>query len=109
LNLELDNFELPNLEILALNPSDSNQIFRLRRYNGKSHEHTNQLEGGTFYDFHIHYATERYQELGGREDAFAELTNAYSDFNSAVRCMFRECGFEVPGSEGSNLFGEFDV
>ena len=38
--------------IFALNPSDSNQIFRLRRYNGKSHEHTNQLENGTFYDFH---------------------------------------------------------
>ena len=57
----------------------------------------------------VHYATERYQELGGREDAFAKPTNAYSDFNSAVRCMFQECGFEVLGSEGFNLFGEFDA
>ncbi len=33
--------------ILAINPSDSNTFFRLRRYNGKSHEHTNQIEGNT--------------------------------------------------------------
>lgn len=33
--------------ILAVNPSDSNQLFRLRRYNGKNHEHTNTIEGDT--------------------------------------------------------------
>jgi len=95
--------------ILALNSPASSQLFRLRRYNGKSHEHTNQLEGNTFYDFHIHYATERYQEFGGREDSFAEPSTTYSDFNSAVRCMFRDCGFEVPETEVANLFGEFDT
>src|SRR6266404_2169838 len=41
-----------------------NVVFRLRRYNGKSHEHTNKIEGNKFYDFHIHYATERYQNTG---------------------------------------------
>ena len=44
--------------ILAYRIPESNQVFRLRRYNGRSHEHTNPLEGETFYDFHIHMATE---------------------------------------------------
>lgn len=95
--------------ILALNPPETNQLFRLRRYNGKSHEHTNQIEGNRFYAFHIHQATERYQELGGREDTFAEPSEAYSDFRSAVRCMFRECGFQVPESQAPTLFEEFDI
>ncbi len=34
-------------------------VFRLRRYNGKAHHHTNSLERERFYDFHIHRATER--------------------------------------------------
>ena len=57
--------------ILAVYPPQSNQPFRLRRYNGKSHQHTNIIENDMFYDFHIHKATERYQELGMREDSFA--------------------------------------
>jgi hypothetical protein len=76
---------------------------------GESHEHTNQIEGGTFYDFHIHHATERYQESGAREDAFAEVTDRYADFHSALRCMFEDCGFEAPQEVQPSLFGEFDV
>ena len=95
--------------ILAVDPPDSSQLFRLRRYNGKSHEHTNQIEGDTFYDFHIHYATERYQESGAREDAFAELTDRYADFHTALRCMFEDCGFETPKDTQPSLFGEFEV
>ena len=34
--------------ILAVCPEGSNQMFRLRRHNGKSHEHTNQIEASTF-------------------------------------------------------------
>ena len=55
--------------ILAVRVPQSNLLFRLRRYNGKSHEHANHIEGDTFYDYHIHMATERYQEIGTREDA----------------------------------------
>lgn len=68
-------------------PPCSNQLFRLRRYNGKSHEHTNFIENATFYDFHIHYATKRYQEIGVREDAYAEVSDSFSDLNSAYLCM----------------------
>lgn len=94
--------------ILAVNPDDSNQLFRLRRYNGKSHEHTNQIEGDTFYDFHIHHATERYQESGAREDAFAEATDRYADFRAALRCMLEDCGFETPQDVQPSLFGKFE-
>lgn len=95
--------------ILAIIPADSNQLFRLCRYNGKSHEHTNLIEGDKFYAFHIHRATERYQELGGREDAFAEPTDRYADFHSALRCLFEDCGFEVPNSAQTTFLGELDL
>ena len=80
--------------ILMYCPGDTNQTFRLRRYNGRSHEHTNTLEGVTFYDFHIHMATERYQELGVREDTFAEPTSRYADLGGAIECLLADCGFD---------------
>lgn len=92
--------------ILGMIPADSNQCFRLRRYNGKSHEHTNYIEGNTFYDFHIHSATERYQESGAREDSFAEPTDRYADIHTALRCMLKDCAFVVPPNEQLNLFAE---
>lgn len=95
--------------ILAMNPLESNLLFRLRRYNGKSHEHTNPIEGQTFYDYHIHEATERYQEIGAREDSFAVPTERYSDLQSAIRCLLDDCGFVFPKGEQVSLFEEFDV
>lgn len=92
--------------ILAYRPPKTNQLFRLRRYNGKSHEHSNTLEGKKFYDFHIHTATERYQDAGLREDWFAESTDRFADFNGAVRCMLKECGFEAPFNPQGVLFDE---
>jgi hypothetical protein len=92
--------------ILAVCPAGSNQLFRLRRHNGKSHEHTNQIEAGTFYDFHIHMATERYQELGMREDAYAEATDRFGDFDSALRSLLDDCGFESSPDPNLRLFGE---
>lgn len=85
--------------ILGCFPSDSNTLFRLCRYNGKSHEHTNKIEGETFYDFHRHSATERYQASGFREDGFAEPTNRFQDFAGALRCMFEDCAFSFPAGE----------
>ena len=92
--------------ILAVCPAGSNQLFRLRRHNGKSHEHTNQIEANTFYDFHIHMATERYQELGMREDAYAEATDRFGDFDGALRCLLDDGGFETPPDPNLRLFGE---
>ena len=93
--------------ILAVRVPRSNQIFRLRRYNGRSHEHTNQIESVTFYDFHIHFATERYQELGAREDAYAESTDRYGDFRGALRCLSEDVNLEVPREPQPDLFEEW--
>ncbi len=90
--------------ILALCPTDTTQLFRLRRYNGKSHEHTNHIERNTFYDFHIHYATERYQEHGAREDSFAKPSDRYASFFEAVDCMIEDCGFDLPEGSKQPLF-----
>ena len=90
--------------ILAHRVPNSNQLFRLRRYNGKHGEHTNTLEGQTFYDFHIHEATERYQDSGLREDAFAQATDRYVDLASAVECLISDCAFQAPPDQPLPLF-----
>jgi hypothetical protein len=92
--------------ILAYRPPKSNQLFRLQRCNGKSHEHTNPIEGETFYDFHIHQATERYQEIGANEDTYAKPTNRFADFQQAITCMLKDCGFEMPLDAQGSLFEE---
>jgi hypothetical protein len=90
--------------ILTWLPPQSNNPFRLCRYNGKSHEHTNTLESKRFYDFHVHRATERYQQSGLREDSFAEPTTRYQDFASALQCLIQDCGFQFPANHQSGLF-----
>lgn len=80
--------------ILIYCPLGTNQTFRLRRCNGRSHEHTNVLERVTFYDFHIHMATERYQELGTKEDSYAEPTDRFSDLGGAVDCPLADGRFD---------------
>jgi len=90
--------------ILAYRSSQSTQLFRLRRYNGKSHEHSNSIEGLNFYDFHIHQATERYQDSGFDEDTFAEVTSRYQDFSGAIRCMLDDCGLVLPSENQRKLF-----
>lgn len=80
--------------ILMFCPRETNQTFRLRRHNGRSHEHTNALEGDTFYDFHIHKATERYQDSGLREDSYAEPTDHFADLGTALECLLADCGFD---------------
>jgi len=92
--------------IVAVLSPRTNQVFRLRRYNGKSHEHTNTMEHQRFYDFHVHYATERYQDLGADEDAYAERADSYSDFRGALTCALKDCGFEVATGGQGALFEE---
>ena len=90
--------------ILAVRVEQSNRLFRLRRYNGKSHEHRNLIENEVFYDFHIHTATARYQGLGTREDAYAEPTNRYGDYNEALLCLIADASFIVPPKEQLSFF-----
>lgn len=90
--------------ILAYRPPGSSVQVRLRRYNGKSHEHTNPLEGQTFYDFHIHSATERYQRSGNREDTYAEMTDRYVSVDGAIGCLIQDCSIVMPRDTQGKLF-----
>ncbi|MDF1594316.1 MAG: hypothetical protein P1P89_22620 [Desulfobacterales bacterium] len=92
--------------ILAFRPPQSNVLFRLMRYNGKSHEHTNTIENIGFYDYHIHKATERYQQLGAREDAYAEATSRFANIQQATSCLIKDCCFEIPSGAQRPLFEE---
>ena len=82
--------------ILAVRVPESTQVFRLRRYNGRSHQHRNRIEGDIFFGHHVHMATERYQALGAREDAYAEPTDRYGDYIGALRCLVEDAHFIVP-------------
>jgi hypothetical protein len=90
--------------ILAHLSKTTNQVFRLRRYNEKSHEHTNQVERDRFYGFHVHTATQRYQERGLKEDGFAEPTDRYSDLAGALDCLIADCAFIQPAGRPARLF-----
>ena len=91
--------------ILGFIPPGESQPILLRRYNGRSHQHTNKLEReATFYDFHIHTATERYQvHPAFKAEHYAEVTDRYVDFQGAFRCLSQDCGLVFPPGQ-ANLF-----
>lgn len=103
--------------ILGFYPTNSNTLFRLRRYNGCTHEHTNHIEkrgGGPGVvnfrgRFHMHTATERYQSSGFREDDYAEPTENFADVFGAIRCMIEECGVRLPDEPGSSDQTQLDL
>jgi hypothetical protein len=94
--------------ILLFLPKGTNLAFRLRRYNGKSHEHGNRIERDKFYAFHVHTATERYQDVGMSEDSYAEPTDRFCDLGSAIECLRRDCAFLVEGGQQPGLFEEVE-
>jgi hypothetical protein len=73
------------------------RVFKLKRCNGRSHQHRNPIEGtGPFFDFHVHVAIERYQLHGSSEEHYAEPTSAYTDLNGAIRHLLETCSFRSP-------------
>jgi len=48
-------------------------------------------------------ATERYQELGMREDTYAETTDRYATFDGALQCLFADSNVDVPGGSQMEL------
>jgi hypothetical protein len=49
-------------------------------------------------------ATERYQEIGAREDTYAQSTDRFADYQQAIKCMLDDCGFELPINPQGSLF-----
>ena len=84
--------------ILGYVPPERLKLFHLRRHNGL-HKHTNKLEGDSFRDFHIHYATQRYQEAGWDIDAYAEPTDRYDTVDGALETLLNDCNFIRPEDE----------
>ena len=82
--------------ILTVSVPLSSTEFRLRRYNGSTNPHPNPIEGNVVNEFHIHYATERYQRRGDDEETYAEETSRFSDLDGALRCLLKDANFEEP-------------
>jgi len=77
-----------------------NKVFRIKRYNGDHGCHTNKIEGTQIKGFHIHKATERYQQKGFQEDGYAEKTTKYANWTRALGVMLQENNFEIEVDEG---------
>lgn len=91
--------------VLAFQPKGTNIVFRLKRYDGKDHAHTNNLEKETFkFVYHIHTATERYQDNGEVEDKYAQITDRYSNIQEAFECMLEDCNFVKPDIQQLTLW-----
>lgn len=91
--------------ILGYMPPKTTALIRLRRYNGKSHQHTNKIEKEIFYDFHIHQATERYQISGFDEDGYAVTSSDFTDIQSALNCLVKDCSIVLPTNRQLKLKG----
>ena len=89
--------------ILGYVPPKKTNVFRLRRYNGKSHQHSNKIEKETFYNFHIHQATERYQMAGFEEDGYAVACAEYVDAQGALDCFIKDCAIILPANRQLKL------
>ena len=90
--------------ILTVREPLSNREFRLRRYNGPNHTHTNRIEREEINGCHIHFATKRYQLRGQREDGYAQSTNRYHDLSGALQCLINDANFEEPPQHQKELF-----
>jgi hypothetical protein len=98
--------------VLKFVDADKNEYI-LVRFNGKHpSQHTNKWEKSrrlpnpTFRNrFHLHRATERYQTAGLDIDGFAEATDNYNSYPSALE-KFSEYVNLVPPDEGAMLWDE---
>ena len=101
-----------DFSIMLVFEDDDGAEYRLVRYNGlHPSRHTNRLERESGLpnsrfgpDFHIHRATERYQKAGYAIDWYAEVTDRYTDFGSALEAFLSDCGFRRPESPQQRLF-----
>jgi hypothetical protein len=82
--------------------------YRLVRLNGRHpSQHTNKgeklkkLPNATFRNrFHIHRATERYQVDGFEIDGYAEPTDNYDSFDSALEEFVKQVTLVIPDDDG---------
>lgn len=83
--------------------SPNGESFTLKRYNGPSHKHKNQLEG-TLLEIkpHIHLSTEKYVRANRKPEGFAEETNRYYSLKGALHCLVADCNITGIKTEPDN-------
>jgi hypothetical protein len=91
--------------IIGFQEKGNSVTFILKRYNGKSHEHSNKIEKTKIYNFHIHTATQRYQDENRKEESYAEETNRCSNLVTALDCLIEDCQITLQPDPQRNLFG----
>lgn len=75
----------------------NNDFFCIRRYNGNNHIHYNRIENNEkISGFHIHIATERYQERNQEEESYAIETDRYTNVKEALECLIEDANFITP-------------
>jgi hypothetical protein len=92
-------FNVLDFSVILAHVPDDGIEFRLRRYNGSSHEHQNLIERERFDGFHIHTATARYQDRGAKEDSFAVPSDKYGDLEGAVSLALVDFGIHIDRPE----------
>lgn len=106
--LRQNKINIFDFSIILIFVDRNGKEFRLIRYNGKHPSvHTNKWEKREGYSnfefnptFHIHKATQRYQEAGFIIDGYAEPTAIYYDFKSALGHFLSENNFrELQGPQ----------
>jgi hypothetical protein len=83
--------------ILAFEPLTGGGETILRRHNGRGHAHRNEIEGTRLPStFHVHMATERYQQHGHDIDGYAEATTDFDSLATGLDEMLRVAHFKPP-------------
>ena len=91
--------------VLAVIDPKTGAIFRIRRYNGMpKRSHNNKIEKQKIYGYHIHFATERYQERDYDEETYAEETNRYNNLEGALQYLIQDANLELPAQLELRLF-----
>lgn len=108
LKLRQGTFNINNFSLtLGFQKEGTTTLFRVKRYDGKYKQHTNPIEKESFYNFHIHTATERYQKYGtGEEDKYAIETSNFSNYEDAIQYLIGDCNFVIDPDPQLNLFGD---
>ena len=106
---------LLDFSVILLFVEEDGHEYILVRNNGRhSSRHSNRWEKahglpGAVVEIgpHRHVATERYQANGLPIDSYAEPSDDYHDFPSAVDDMLEKCGFERPFADNPQMsFGD---
>lgn len=72
--------------------ASNGETLTLKRYNGSSHNHPNQIEQTRVgYNCHIHIATERYIKANKKAEGFAEASTRYNSIDGAFHCLVTDC------------------